>query len=121
MRLPSLVPLAPSCPMVARPIVLADGSVVPCSVLAYPRDGFLRIGEGGSIETGTYPADRVAFGNVRERPLAEIWMDDEYRGFRGIVAEGAFPDECSACLMKHNVICPNEPLSVDDILGTQSA
>jgi MoaA/NifB/PqqE/SkfB family radical SAM enzyme len=114
LRFPALVPQTARCPQMGRPVILADGTVVPCSVLAYHRDGYLHIEADGSVAEQPTATERLVFGNVNERPLTEIWSDSAYRAFRARVASGDFPESCDACLMKHNVICPNEPLSAEE-------
>ena len=110
-RLPSPVPGESSCTQVGRPIVLADGTVVPCSVLAYRRERFVSVDDVGQIAPAPSTTDRVSFGNVNERPLEEIWTDPAYAEFRAGVLKGEFPSQCASCLMKHNVICANAPLT----------
>jgi len=118
-RLPWMTPLMPAvCPQVHRPMVLADGAVVPCSVLAYERPSLLRITEGGDVVRHDDLTPRVSFGSVKERDLKEIWTSAEYRSFRHRVTSGAFPRACNTCLLKHGVICPTPPLSFAECLRT---
>jgi MoaA/NifB/PqqE/SkfB family radical SAM enzyme len=114
LRFPSLAPERARCPQMGRPVILADGTVVPCSVLAYHRDGFLHINTNGSIAHQRTATEPLVFGNVNERPVPDIWSDPAYRAFRARVAAGDFPAVCDPCLMKHNVICPNEPLTAQE-------
>ena len=59
--------------------VSADGSVSPCVYTSLAgRPEIPRVFEGRALQT---PA--VSFGNVNERPLAEIWASPAYREFRG--------------------------------------
>jgi radical SAM protein with 4Fe4S-binding SPASM domain len=117
LRLPALVPQTARCPQMGRPVILADGTVVPCSVLAYHRDGYLAIEADGSVSEQRTATERLVFGNINERPLSEIWSDPAYRAFRARVAATDFPAACGACLMKYNVICPTEPLSAEEFLA----
>jgi len=116
LRFPSLRPEAPRCPQMGRPVVLADGTVIPCSILAYRRDGFLAVDAHGALIDRHCYTDQVSFGNVNQRPLSEIWADADCREFRMPVTSGDFPAECDSCLLKHNVICANEPLSAREFI-----
>ena len=113
LRMTAMRPQPALCPQIYRPIIMADGAVVPCSVLAYPRDSFLKVDENGLLvrHEGTTP--RMSFGNVNERSFRAIWRSPEYRRFRKRVVAGDFPDSCKTCLMKHYVICPQPPMSID--------
>jgi MoaA/NifB/PqqE/SkfB family radical SAM enzyme len=79
-------------------VILVDGTVAPCSPLSYPRDFFF-LGERAH-----HP--RVAFGNVRERPLHEIWESPEYVAFRERLRSGELIDACRTCLKRAGVIRP---------------
>lgn len=118
LRLTAMQPSAPVCPQVHRPIVLADGSVVPCSVLAYERRSLLSVTGHGEVVRRDASTPRLAFGSVKERPLAEVWASPAYRRFRGAVSRGEFPDACQTCLLKHGVVCPSPPLTVAECLRT---
>lgn len=118
LRFPALEPQSPRCPQMGRPVILADGTVVPCSALAYHRDGFLAVDSKGSIAQKHTSTERLSFGNVNESPLAEIWTDPEYRGFRARVASGDFPTACDTCLLRLNLICPNEPLTAEQFISS---
>jgi radical SAM protein with 4Fe4S-binding SPASM domain len=118
LRMTAMRPQTAVCPQIHRPIILADGAVVPCSVLAYPRNSHLKVDETGAVLRcgGTTP--RLSFGNVNERPFKEIWRGAEYARFRNEVSAGAFPEPCRTCLMKHYVICPQPPMSLAECLAT---
>ena len=118
LRLPALSPQAPLCPQVSRPIVLADGNVVPCSVLAYERLSLLAVDEAGDIVPGHGATEPLSFGTVGEGGLAAVWNDEAYRAFRQRVRAGDFPPECRSCLMKHDVICATPPLTADEAVAT---
>jgi MoaA/NifB/PqqE/SkfB family radical SAM enzyme len=105
LRIASFRPRPPGCLAVQRPVVLADGSVVPCSVLAYSRRSVLRIGASGAVEPSQGRTERVVFGNVNERSLRSIWKGAAYRAFRRSVSAGDFPAPCRDCLIKYGVIC----------------
>lgn len=117
LRFPSLSPQDAHCSQMGRPVILADGTVVPCSVLAYHRNGFLRVGRDGLINNEQTSTDRMTFGNVNERTLPEIWSDPAYKEFRSRVFRGDFPEECAGCLIKHNIICANDPLPSEEFLA----
>lgn len=118
LRMTAMRPQPAVCPQIYRPIVLADGAVVPCSVLAYPRNSYLKVDEGDSIVRHEGATPRVSFGNVNERPFKEIWRSPEYTRFRHEVESGAFPSPCKTCLMKHYVICPQPPMSLEECIRT---
>jgi MoaA/NifB/PqqE/SkfB family radical SAM enzyme len=118
LRLTAMSPGAPVCPQIHRPMVLADGSVVPCSVLAYERRSLLQVDDGGAVVRSDTTTPRVVFGSVNKRPFKEIWTDPDYRAFRARVSRGDLPDSCDTCLLKHGVICPTPPLSVRECLAT---
>lgn len=118
-RLPWMRPLMPAvCPQIHRPMVLADGAVVPCSVLTYERPSLLQVNKDGDIVQRDATTPRVTFGSVKERSLKDIWTSEEYRSFRRKVSSGAFPSRCDTCLLKHGVICPTPPLSFEECLET---
>lgn len=109
LRLPAPAPQQPHCPQMGRPVILADGTVVPCSVLAYRREGFVAVDANGQTRPRNSVTERLAFGNINESSIAEIWNSDGYRVFRQRVSASDFPAACSACVMKHNVICAGPP------------
>ncbi len=118
LRMAAMRPQAAVCPQIFRPIILADGAVVPCSVLAYPRSSFLTVDDRSAVVAREDITPRVTFGNVNERSFRDIWRSDEYARFRKNVEAGEFPAPCAACLMKHYVICPQPPMSVHESLAT---
>ena len=61
--------------------VWLSGDVVPC----------LRMEPEGS------PWPIKIFGNVRSRPLLDIWNSSEYREFRSQVLSGDYPEVCRGC------------------------
>lgn len=117
LRLPSMAPQAPLCPQISRPIVLAGGEVVPCSVLAYKRESHVRIREG-SIAAETGSTEPVCFGSVLDKGLRSVWNSAEYKAFRRSVRRGEFPEACSSCLLKHGIICPSPPLTAQQAIAT---
>ena len=118
-RLPWMQPLMPAiCPQIHRPMVLADGAVVPCSVLTYERPSLLQVTKRGDIVRSDAVTPRLTFGSVKERSLKDIWTSDAYRTFRREVSSGRFPPTCDTCLLKHGVICPTPPLSFKACLET---
>lgn len=118
LRMTAMRPQPAACPQIYRPIILADGAVVPCSVLAYPRDSYLAITPSLSVVEHRGVTPRVSFGNINETPFAEIWRGAEYARFRHAVQGRAFPHPCTTCLMKHYVICPQPPMSLNECLAT---
>ena len=118
LRMTALRPQRAICPQIFRPIILADGAVVPCSVLAYPRASYLTIDDAGAVVRRESVTPRVSFGNVNETPFRDIWQGDEYVRFRHAVEHRDFPVACRSCLMKHHVICPQPPLTLAECLGT---
>lgn len=61
--------------------VWLSGEVVPC----------LRMEPEGS------PWPVKIFGNIRYKPLFDIWNSPEYRTFRNRVLSGDYPEECQEC------------------------
>jgi LPS sulfotransferase NodH/MoaA/NifB/PqqE/SkfB family radical SAM enzyme len=98
--LPQLAPQeVVDCHLIDHACVVSwDGTVAPCSPLSYPRTFYF----DGAPEQ--HP--RLAFGNIRERPLAEIWRAPEYVDFRRRLRAGEVFDHCRKCLKRSGVICP---------------
>jgi MoaA/NifB/PqqE/SkfB family radical SAM enzyme len=73
-----------SCPenVLRSCFVSADGRVSPC-VMAGTGVG-ADLGATQWIGGRSYPLESVVFGNIRERPLEEIWRSRAARKFRGI-------------------------------------
>jgi radical SAM protein with 4Fe4S-binding SPASM domain len=65
--------------------VASDGSVSPCVYVNLP--------------VGNSP-DRVAFGNVNERDVLEIWNDGNFRIFRDRLAKGDPEPPCVNCVKR---------------------
>lgn len=105
-------PTTPFCPQPARPIIMADGSVIPCSGLAYHRDTFVGIDENLQPCAKKGSMDRVSFGSVVTTPFDVIWNGGCYTGFRDAVESGAFAPVCDNCLIKYDVICPNNNITL---------
>ncbi len=118
LRMTAMRPQPPVCPQIFRPIILADGAVVPCSVLAYPRDSYLAVSDSLDVAARRGRTPRVTFGNVNERTFAAIWRSPGYKRFRQHVSSNEFPSSCTTCLMKHYVICPQPPMSMPECLAT---
>lgn len=119
--LPAMRPQKAHCPQNFRPIVLADGSVVPCSVLAYRRRAVVRVTPALEIEQCDCRTDAVVFGNVNDSGLDSVWMDEKYRSFRRRVARETFPSACANCLLKHGVVCPAPAMTAAESLKTIEA
>lgn len=106
LRLASFIPDAPICRDINIPIVLANGDVVPCSVLAYERDYFFSINNNYEVKkTVKGRSKRLIFGNIRKTKFENIWFSEDYINFRARVQKQDFPDECRHCLIKHQFIC----------------
>jgi radical SAM protein with 4Fe4S-binding SPASM domain len=41
--------------------------------------------------------DRLAFGNMAERPVAEVWNSSEYENFRARLSSSSPPEVCGSC------------------------
>ena len=98
-------PKLPYCFIAEYPFILPNGDVTACSVLAYDRDYFVKVKGRNMIVREKGRCKRRIFGNIFEKSLEEIWFDEGYRKFRENVLRGKFPQECSSCLLKHQVIC----------------
>jgi MoaA/NifB/PqqE/SkfB family radical SAM enzyme len=118
LRLPAMSAQPGLCPQAARPIVLASGEVVPCSVLAYERPSFVTIGADGRPVRAEGTVDPVSFGNIADGGLEAVWASPAYRAFRKAVAAGHFPAACDACLMKRGVVCAAPPLTAPESIAT---
>jgi MoaA/NifB/PqqE/SkfB family radical SAM enzyme len=82
---PRLRPLVePRCPFMQSTYLWLSGEVVPCCRM-------LKGACSGPVKI---------FGNVRERPLIDIWNSPEYMIFRSRILHGDFPDECIKCEFK---------------------
>ncbi len=73
------------CLFMERAVVLVQGDVVPCHAMA---PGYSTKGR------------RKIFGNVRKKPLEEIWDQADFKEFRRRVLTGDFPVECAGCECK---------------------
>ncbi len=114
----SFSPTTPACNEVLTPIIMANGDVVHCAVLAYNREQFLQVSENNCIVMERHNSKQKCFGNIREASLKNIWFSHEYRKFRSKVSSGEFPTECRACLIKHNCICVRPGLSAESVVST---
>ncbi len=104
-RLTGFVPNPPTCKAVKTPVILANGDVTACSVLAYHRKGFFRVNEKLQVKNEAGEQVALVFGNVFEMPLEDIWGSPEYVAFRAAVLKNKFPAVCDRCLIKHGHIC----------------
>lgn len=102
------------CPQIFRPIITSDGSVLPCSALAYHRNTFVGVEADGSIVEQKGAMERLSFGSILEMPFYDIWMSEAYQYFRNRVSSGDFPPLCANCLIKHDIICPNRGMSLTE-------
>jgi len=70
-----------------RNFVTYDGHVHPCCYTTQTGDRAVQ--------------NRRSFGNLVERPFAEIWKGDLYASFRRKMAEGTLPYQCGHCPKYH--------------------
>lgn len=117
LRLASFLPCKARCAEIGTPIILANGDVVPCSVLAYDRDSFLSIAENGSVVPERSTVHKKCFGNIKNKSFPAIWYDQGYVTFRKDIKANKFPKSCKRCLIKHGVSCVTEPLSGKELLA----
>lgn len=117
LRLASLIPRKASCHEVKKPVVLANGDVVPCAVLAYSRNYFFTIDENGRINREDGTTEKKCFGNIRDKSIDEIWFSAGYVSFREQVLKGEYPRPCTNCLVKCGIICVREALSVQELIA----
>jgi MoaA/NifB/PqqE/SkfB family radical SAM enzyme len=104
-RCAGLLPGKPACYSVLTPVILPNGDVVPCAVLAYDREYFYRVDPAGRVQMAEGLCRRKVIGNVFEKNLEEILSDRENSRFRVDVMGGKFPAECASCLIKHQIVC----------------
>jgi MoaA/NifB/PqqE/SkfB family radical SAM enzyme len=76
---------------VSRAFITASGQVSVCCAMAYPCALMRRDGELEKTKA-------VTFGDVRERPLPEIWNDPAYAGTREQIRSGGTPEACGDCI-----------------------
>lgn len=112
----SIVPKEPVCYNVVSPLIMANGDVTCCAVLAYDRDYFFILDKENQIVKKHGICKKKIFGNVFETPLEEIWFRDEYKAFRDKVLRTPFPGECSTCLIKHQFICVRSDFSPQSVV-----
>jgi radical SAM protein with 4Fe4S-binding SPASM domain len=100
--LPAPVPVPVTrCGVVSNTcLLLANGSVVPCSPVAYRRPFFHR-GERRELP-------EHSFGNINERSLWDIWHSPRYMAFREDVKEGRMREFCEDCPHMSEVLCSQE-------------
>ena len=112
----SLVPKAPVCRNVITPLIMANGDVTCCAVLAYDRDYFFIIDKENQIVKKHGICKKKIFGNVFNTSLEDIWFSKEYKEFRERVLKKQFPSECSSCLIKHQFICVRADISPQSVV-----
>lgn len=59
------------------PNITVEGYVTPCCIISHP--------------------DTLHFGNIHERPFAEIWNNEGFRSFRADFKAGKVPEACRGC------------------------
>ena len=116
-RAANLLPKSPKCYEVNTPIVLANGDVVPCSVLSYPRPGLFSVTRDNRLIRSEHSAQQVVFGNINDKSLPEIWSGAEYTEFRDKVNKKEFPAVCENCLIKHQFICVRSEWSPESVIA----
>lgn len=79
----------PGCEHPYEPHLSEEGEVFPCCYYAHGR----KIYQGGEV----IQLESLSFGNVRDRPIEEIWASPAYRDFRREVGQGNFGPGCQAC------------------------
>ena len=114
--LASLVPKSAECRAVVNPIILANGDVTPCSVLAYERDFYFRLDDGLRPVPARGKCKRLIFGNAFKTPLDELWYRKEFVDFRDAVLSGKFPGACESCMIKNQFICVRADFSPEAVL-----
>jgi MoaA/NifB/PqqE/SkfB family radical SAM enzyme len=109
-----ITPAAPTCRSASYPVILANGDVVPCSVLAYSRNYFFVVDGNGQVKREKGITTKKVFGNINDTDLSEIWFSQQYALFRSNIQNGNFNDACRHCLIKHGIISPDAPLSIGE-------
>jgi MoaA/NifB/PqqE/SkfB family radical SAM enzyme len=79
----------PECPFMSCAYLWLTGEVAPCH----------------RMEPPGRPWPTQLFGNVRKRPLLEIWSDPQFVAFRRSVMDGPLPAACRDCTFTDGVIC----------------
>lgn len=88
--LPRTRPLAEHrCEFMQMAFLWLSGDVVPCCRMLQ----------------GVSPHPVKVFGNVKERPLLDIWQSAAYREFRSGVLGGRPPEVCAGCSYAHGLLC----------------
>lgn len=113
----NLVPQGGNCVETENPIVLANGDVVPCSVLSYPRPGYFAVSEDNCLVRTENQKKQIVFGNIHQKSLHDIWFDPDYVDFRKKVISKEFPSVCKHCLIKHEFVCVRSEWSLDSVLS----
>jgi MoaA/NifB/PqqE/SkfB family radical SAM enzyme len=73
-------------------VVNAEGLVSPCVYTNLPVSG------GSCFKEGLeYPYAQLFFGNIKERPLGEIWSQKTYANFRRSFKAGKLAPPCQGC------------------------
>ena len=110
-------PSQPCCSIVNTPVILPNGDVTACSVLAYDRDSLYQVNSQQQIMKSRGKNTAKYFGNVFEKDFKEIWFSPEYSSFRKKVLSGQFPGECRRCLLKTQMICANPNISPETVIA----
>jgi len=76
---------------ISRPFITPAGDVSVCCAMAYPCSLYRRNGKPEKTEA-------VTFGNVRNRPLPEIFQDPDYVKTRQEIRSGKIPRACGDCI-----------------------
>ena len=120
LRLASFFPDTPICPDINTPIVLSNGDVVPCAVLAYERDYIVSVDNVNKFTMMKGRSKRLIFGNIKENKFENIWFGENYSNFRDSVQKQEYPEECRHCLIKHHFICVRSGIKPRKVLDQLS-
>ena len=110
-------PAVPSCVDVNQPLIMPNGDVTACAVLAYDRAFFFKVDENNQIVRKRGKCVRRFFGNVFEESLHDVWNNKQYVLFRQNVLNKNFPAECEGCLIKHKFICVRTDTTPESIIS----
>ncbi|MFH1156187.1 MAG: radical SAM protein [Pseudomonadota bacterium] len=80
---------SPRCPFMTNAYMWITGEVTPCQRMEPPGK----------------PWPTRILGNVKDKPLMEIWNQEESREFRRGVLGGNYPSECRGCTFCDSVVC----------------
>jgi MoaA/NifB/PqqE/SkfB family radical SAM enzyme len=108
---PSFFPLESHCDYYKKPIIMANGDVTPCAVMAYRRGSRLKVDESAQLVPVQDVTEPLIMGNIKEKSFDAIWFSDKYKQFRHAMKSGVFPATCDNCLLKHGLTCTQKTVS----------